>query len=178
MFEEKINETTLENNGQDNAENGGNVTLEKNKELPRSFTQQEVDEIVKARLARALKNMPSKDELLEIENLKKLNEENEAALEKLKAESELNVQRLLTYERKEIIGKKGIDDKFRDYVMFEAAKYVNDETDFESAVDILTEENEWLLKHTVIKTGLSQGTNKGGISSLEESFYRRNPKLR
>lgn len=178
MFEEKINEITLENNGQDNAENSGDVTLEKNKELPRSFTQNEVDEIVKTRLARALKNMPSKDELLEFENLKKLNEENEAVIEKLKTESEFNVQRLLTYERKEVIGKKGIEDKFKDYVMFEAAKNVNDETDFETAVDILLNENEWLLKQKSFKTGLSQGTNNGGISGLEESFYRRNPKLR
>ncbi len=178
MFEEKINEITLESNGQDDAIGSGDNTLEKNEESPRSFTQQEVDEIVKTRLARALKNMPSKDKLLEFENLKKQNEENEAAIEKLKAESEFNMQRILTYERKEIIGKRGIEDKFKDYVMFEAARYVNDEIDFESAVDILISENEWLLKQNVIKTGLSQGTSNGGISGLEESFYRRNPKLR
>ena len=62
--------------------------------------------------------------------------------------------------------------------MIEAAKNVNDETDFETAVDTLLKENEWLLKQKSFKTGLSQGTNNGGISGLEESFYRRNPKLR
>ena len=178
MFEEKNNENASFLGAENNADKSGNITLEKNEETARSFTQHEVDEIVKTRLARALKNMPSKDELLEFENLKKINEENEAAILKLRAESENNMQRLLTYERKEILNKRGIEDKFKDFAMFEAEKLTNEDVSFDNAIDMVIENNEWLLKKTGFKTGMSQGSFESGISSLEESFYRRNPKLR
>lgn len=154
------------------------ITLKKEKEQPRSFTQQEVDEIVKNRLARALKNMPSKEEFLDFENLKKKNEENESVIEKLKAESEINMQRLLTYERYEMVNKKGIDKKFKDYAVFEAEKLINEDVSFDMALDIVIENNEFLINNSPLKTGISQGSVGTGISSLEESFYKRNPSLR
>lgn len=176
MFEN--NENVLKIDTKNNADLGGEITLEENGGSSKSFTQEQVDEIVKTRLARALKNMPSKEELLEFENLKKLSEENEATIKNLKAESEKNMQRLLTYERNEITSKRGINEKFRAFALFEAEKLICDEVGFEDALEKVIEENPWLTSSPVFKTGLSQGSKNTGISGLEESFYKRNPNLR
>lgn len=182
MFEneEKIHNDKMENEAgtTKNAEDGAaNTTLEDN-EPAKIFTQAQVDEIVKNRLARVLKNMPSKEEVESFNILKKENEENFQIIENLKNEAELKTQRLLTYERKDIILKRGVNDKFGDFARFEAERLLNNETDFETALDAVIEENPWLVSSHVLKTGLSHGGEKIRVSSLEESFYRRNPTLR
>ena len=156
--------------------NGGEKDILKEEE--KSFTQSQVDEIVKTRLARALKNMPSREEVESFNFLKKENEENKELIKNLKDEAEKSTQRLLTYERRDITDKKGVNSKFGAFARFEAEKLMNDEIGFENALDILIAENPWLVSSSVLKTGLSQGGQKIGVSSLEESFYKRNPNLR
>ena len=176
MFNENEKNEILKN--EDANISGDNTLEQKDIEQPRIFTQQEVDEIVKNRLARALKNMPSKEEFSEFESLKKQNEVNESVIEKLKAESEINMQRLLTYERYELVNKKGIDEKFKDFALYEAEKLISEDVSFDTALDTVIENNFWLVNNSPYKTGISQGTKDTYMSALEESFYKRNPNLR
>lgn len=142
------------------------------------FTQSQVDEIVKTRLARAMKNVPAKEEIDELRLQKKLNEENVLKIENLKKEADEASQRLLAYEQKEMINKRGVNAKFESFVRFETEKLTDDNTDFETALDEFISENPWVTESTPIKTGLCQGSKSAGISNLEESFYKRNPNLR
>lgn len=173
-FENEKPRKTESKDGLKNTPDNGKDALDGEK----TFTQAQVDEIVKTRLARAMKNMPSKEETEQFYLSKQQMEENNALIENLKKEAQISAQKLLAYEHNDMINKRGVNEKFASFVRFEAEKNAGEKGDFSEALDNFINENPWVTQSTPLKTGLSQGNNIQRISSLEESFYRRNPNLR
>lgn len=115
----------------------------------KTFTQEEVDAMIGKRLAKAMKGMPSDDELTayrtwkdsqqgEQERQAKRDKEfadNKSALTAAQAE----VQQL---KREKYVLSKGLTGEEAEFISFKAEKMVDDKTTFEQAVDKLTENRQ------------------------------------
>lgn len=143
----------------------------------KTFTQNEVDEIVKKRLSRALKLYPDKEELLELKQIKEESLGKDKIISDLQSAADLNAQRLATYELKEKIIKNGVDLKFADFALFEIKRGIDAGLDFDSSFESFIENNDFLVKKFET-TGLRQGGSIAPGNSVEESFYKINPNLK
>ncbi len=172
----KENENILENNG-DNIENSQNNTDAQVNANEKTFTQAEVDEIVKRRLTRALKDYPDKEEIVRLQKLKDETQDKDRIISELKSNADLNAQRLATYELREKLIKNGVDLKFADFALYEVKKGIDTGLDFEAAFEGFIEDNDFLVKNKKT-TGLRQGGAIASQNSVEESFYKINPSLK
>ena len=111
----------------------------------KTFTQAEVDAMIGKRLAKAMKGMPSEEELTayrtwqteqagEKERWDKLTGERDTLSGKLTA-AESERDRL---KRELYVLKKGLTGEEAEFIAFKAGKMVDDKTTFEQAVDALT----------------------------------------
>ena len=149
------------------SENGG--------QEQKTFTQEELNAIVETRLAKAKKDMPSKEEL------KKYNEWKEAQKteqEKM-AEKETEYQKVLA-EKEQIINenkilKSGVNAEDTDYVLFKVTKM---EGDFEENLSKFLKDNPKFLNKTVPSkaTGVetrttSQSNEDDGVMAILKSKH-------
>ena len=149
------------------SENGG--------QEQKTFTQEELNTIVETRLAKAKKDMPSKEEL------KKYNEWKEAQKteqEKM-AEKETEYQKALA-EKEQIINenkilKSGVNAEDTDYVLFKVTKM---EGDFEENLSKFLKDNPKFLNKTVPSkaTGVetrttSQSNEDDGVMAILKSKH-------
>ena len=143
----------------------------------KTFTKAEVDEIVKKRLARAFKDYPDKEEMARLINLKDDLETKDKEISSLKDAASLNTQRLATYELKDKILKRGVDLKYADFALFEIERGIKEGLDFDSSFESFAQNNDFLFKK-IGTTGLRQGGAIYNQSSIEDSFYKINPRLK
>ena len=151
----------------DATENGG--------QEQKTFTQEELNTIIETRLAKAKKDMPSKEEL------KKYNEWKEAQKteqEKM-AEKETEYQKVLA-EKEQIINenkilKSGVNAEDTDYVLFKVTKM---EGDFEENLSKFLKDNPKFLNKTVPSkaTGVetrttSQSNEDDGVMAILKSKH-------
>ena len=141
----------------------------------KTFTQEELNTIIETRLAKAKKDMPSKEEL------KKYNEWKEAQKteqEKM-AEKETEYQKVLA-EKEQIINenkilKSGVNAEDTDYVLFKVTKM---EGDFEENLSKFLKDNPKFLNKTVPSkaTGVetrttSQSNEDDGVMAILKSKH-------
>ena len=141
----------------------------------KTFTQEELNTIVETRLAKAKKDMPSKEEL------KKYNEWKEAQKteqEKM-AEKETEYQKVLA-EKEQIINenkilKSGVNAEDTDYVLFKVTKM---EGEFEENLSKFLKDNPRFLNKTVPSkaTGVetrttSQSNEDDGVMAILKSKH-------
>lgn len=137
---------TAENSGGDpkgNADNAAAVSTPDSAQAEKTFTQKELDDIVKQRLDRAKKDMPSKEELKAFKEWKDSQKTAEqkalddlAAANSAKEAAEKDKQAL---EIKVSCLSKGVAPEYVDDVIALAAKYVDDNTTIDKAVDSVIE---------------------------------------
>lgn len=149
------------------SENGG--------QEQKTFTQEELNTIVETRLAKAKKDMPSKEEL------KKYNEWKEAQKTEQEnmAEKETEYQKALA-EKEQIINenkilKSGVNAEDTDYVLFKVTKM---EGDFEENLSKFLKDNPRFLNKTVPSkaTGVetrttSQSNEDDGVMAILKSKH-------
>lgn len=115
----------------------------------KTFTQEEVDAIVGKRLAKAMKGVPSEEELTAYRSWKENQPGEQKKVNDLTVERDTANGRIsaLTAEleqakRENYILSKGLTGDEAEFISFKAAKMVDDKTTFEAAVDQLTAERE------------------------------------
>lgn len=140
------------------------------------FTQEEVDALIKVRLARAAKAASAADSSY-VKSLKEEAEKNSRIISDLRTKADDAAQRLLTYELKDKILKRGVEPKFADFALFEISKDINAGIDFDEAFERFYGENDFSVKERSA-TGLKQGGSVASVSAVEDSFYRINPTLK
>lgn len=130
------------------AEITDNTVIETGAEVSeKTFTQAEVDKIIKQRVSRATKGMPTEEELeafnnwkvsqqTEAEKMASLIEERDNAKAELKALQE----KAEKAERTNYMLKKGLTGDETEFIEFKALKMVDDKTTFEKAVDELVKD--------------------------------------
>lgn len=143
------------------------------------FTQEEVDALIKVRLARAAKSAKEAKfaESEEIKTLKEEAEKNLGMISSLRKEADDAAQRLLAYELKDKIIKKGVEPKFADFALYEIKKDIESGIEFDDAFERFYAENDFSVKER-LATGLKQGGNISSVSAVEDSFYKINPMLK
>lgn len=112
----------------------------------KTFTQEDVDAIVSKRLAKAMKGVPSDEEITAYRNWKNSQQTEQQRQEQREQEFTQNKQALATAQaeleqlkkEKYVLGK-GLTGEDAEFVMFKAEKLVDDKTTFEQAVDQITE---------------------------------------
>ena len=165
----------MEDNKDNNVVTPTTNTPENGGQEQKTFTQEELNTIVETRLAKAKKDMPSKEEL------KKYNEWKEAQKteqEKM-AEKETEYQKVLA-EKEQIINenkilKSGVNAEDTDYVLFKVTKM---EGDFEENLSKFLKDNPKFLNKTVPSkaTGvetrtISQSNEDDGVMAILKSKH-------
>lgn len=165
----------MEENKENNVVTPTTNTPENGGQEQKTFTQEELNTIVETRLAKAKKDMPSKEEL------KKYNEWKEAQKteqEKM-AEKETEYQKVLA-EKEQIINenkilKSGVNAEDTDYVLFKVTKM---EGDFEENLSKFLKDNPKFLNKTVPSkaTGVetrttSQSNEDDGVMAILKSKH-------
>ena len=165
----------MEENKENKVETPTTNTPENGGQEQKTFTQEELNAIIETRLAKAKKDMPSKEEL------KKYNEWKEAQKteqEKM-AEKETEYQKVLA-EKEQIINenkilKSGVNAEDTDYVLFKVTKM---EGDFEENLSKFLKDNPRFLNKTVPSkaTGVetrttSQSNEDDGVMAILKSKH-------
>lgn len=142
-------------------ENVDTQTTEQNE--VKTFTQEEVNQIIKTRL----RNIPSDDELKAYNDWKESQKtEAEKNAEVLK-ENETLKFRINELENMQVVANAGVDSKFQKFVFSEVSKEGNFEDNLK---EYLKNNNQYLIKDEKTKTtGYSQNTSNSQIS--EEKAY-------
>ena len=142
-------------------ENVDTQTTEQNE--VKTFTQEEVNQIIKTRL----RNIPSDDELKAYNDWKESQKtEAEKNAEVLK-ENETLKSRINELENMQVVANAGVDSKFQKFVFSEVSKEGNFEDNLK---EYLKNNNQYLIKEEKTKTtGYSQNTSNSQIS--EEKAY-------
>lgn len=111
----------------------------------KTFTQAEVDAMIGKRLAKAMKGMPSEEELTAYRNWQAVQAGEKERWDKLTGERDTLTGKLTATEaerdqlkRELYVLKKGLSGEEAEFIAFKAGKMVDDTTTFEQAVDALT----------------------------------------
>lgn len=143
----------------------------------KTFTQEEVDAMIGKRLAKAMKGMPSDDELTAYRTWKDIQQteqerqakrdkefaDNKSALTAAQAE----VQQL---KREKYVLSKKLSGEEAEFISFKAEKMVDDKTTFEQAVDKLTENRQKVKFDWTAPAG--GGSEKNNINAAMNSLIR------
>lgn len=147
----------------------------------KTFTQKEVDDIVKQRLERAKKDMPTKEELANFKEwqISQKNVEEKHSEELIKANKEKSdaLDRALNAEAKLTAISKGVKSDYVDDVIALAKIKVSDTVTLDQAIDSI------IVKYPAFKgvsstTGVSTANNTRSVSGVEAEFLKRNPDLK
>lgn len=115
----------------------------------KTFTQEEVDAIVSRRLSKAMKGIPSEEEMNQYRTWKdsqQTEQERQAKREKELADSKTALTAAQTeleqLKREKYVLSKGLTGDDAEFISFKASKLVDEKTTFEQAVDQLTENRQ------------------------------------
>ena len=165
----------MEENKENKVETPTTNTPENGGQEQKTFTQEELNTIVETRLAKAKKDMPSKEELKKYYEWK---EAQKTEQEKM-AEKETEYQKALA-EKEQIINenkilKSGVNAEDTDYVLFKVTKM---EGEFEENLSKFLKDNPRFLNKTVPSkaTGVetrttSQSNEDDGVMAILKSKH-------
>lgn len=176
-----------ETNNTEVVENGTVDTPEATTEESKTFTQQELDDIVEARVARAVKKAQKDAEeqiqkaQSEGERLAKLSKDERLKEEQAKRLSELEkrehdlAMKELSIEARSLLSEEGLPVEFLDIVMADTAESVKDNisnlrTVFDQAVEKRVDER---LTQSKVRTGSTAGAmSKQDIMAISDTSER------
>ena len=193
MAEEIKNENTPDTNsgGDPTQAVKGNIpekAVSTNEGAEKTFTQSELDEIVKQRLERQKKGQPSKEEMDAFhkwqdsqKTAEQLSAEKISAAESRAAEAE---KKAAAAEAKAYAYSKGVNAEAVDDVIALAIPKVDDNTTMEKAIEAVIAKYPSFCSAKSeapkgITTGVSFGNGGGSqLSGVEAAFYAKNPDLK
>lgn len=141
----------------------------------KTFTQAEVDAMIGKRLAKAMKGMPSEEELTAYRTWQAGQAGEKERWDKLTGERDTLAGKLTSTEserdqlkRELYVLKKGVTGEEAEFIAFKAGKMVDDKTTFEQAVDELTADR----KKTSFDWTAPVGDGKAPTMTLNERINR------
>ena len=143
----------------------------------RTFTQEEVDEIVSKRIARERKNMPSADELNAFREWQK--SQNPPAESATQDDLDSALAEMEMTRRENYLLKQGIDPDDVDYYVYKISKSMDGETDFEDAAKEFLKTHKSRTRSAVtIDTGarLNSGNIKKSVNEQMNDLIRNSKK--
>ncbi len=189
----KTGSTTETNSGGDptqavNPKGEKAVSTPEPEQAAKTFTQAEVNEIVKQRLERQAKGQPSKEEMDAFrkwqdsqKTAEQLSAEKISAAESRAAEAE---KKAAAAEAKAYAYSKGVNAEAVDDVIALAIPKVDDNTTMEKAIEaVIAKYPSFCSAKSEAPKGITTGVNFGNnggsqMSGVERRFYEKNPDLR
>ena len=143
----------------------------------KTFTQAEVDAMIGKRLAKAMKGMPSEEELNAYRSWRDGQAGEKERWDKLTGERDTLAGKLTSTEserdqlkRELYVLKKGIMGEEAEFIAFKASKMVDDKTTFEQAVDALTADRKKTTFDWTAPVG--DGNKKPGANDAMNALIR------
>ena len=175
-MEEKTDEVVEKNN--EELGKADTQTAEQNVEVKaeKLFTQEELDDIVKTRLAKERKKLPSKEELQAYNTWKDSQKTAEEKQAELKAEYEKKDDLISNLQKQNAILKLGINDEDEiDYIIFKVSKM---EGDFDENLNEFIQKNPKFInkgevehKATGIPVQTISSTENDGVLAILKSKH-------
>ena len=156
----------------DGTEGGDNTDTDNDQEKPRTFTQEEVDELIKKRIARERKKFE-----------KDTTQAKEKDAEEKPAANEPDNKKLNEMEMKLLCYDHDIAKEFSKKAIALANAYLDDETDLDSALEKVLEDFPQFKKGYDKEDnnkdwGARQGAKPPSTDGVMEAFKKRNPDLK
>lgn len=143
----------------------------------KTFTQEEVDAMIGKRLAKALKGMPSEEELTAFRTWKDGQAGEKERWENLIGERDTLSGKLTAAEaerdqlkRNLYLAQKGLSGEEAEFIAFKATKMINDTITFEQAVDALTADRKKTTFDWTAPVG--GGSTKTGENDMMNALIR------
>ncbi len=143
----------------------------------KTFTQEEVDAMIGKRLAKAMKGIPSEEEITAYRTWKdgqQTEQERQAKRDKELADSKSALTaaqaEIEQMKRDKYVLSKGLTGDDAEFIAFKALKMVDDKTTFEQAVDKLTEARQKVKFDWTAPTG--GGETKTDTNAAMNSLIR------
>lgn len=143
----------------------------------KTFTQEEVDAMIGKRLAKAMKGIPSEDELNAYRTWKdsqQTEQDRQAKRDKELADSKTALtaaqSELEQLKREKYVLSKGLTGENAEFIAFKAAKLVDDKTTFEQAVDQLTKNRQEATFDWTAQAG--GGSKEEAVNAAMNSLIR------
>ena len=143
----------------------------------KTFTQEEVDAMIGKRLAKAMKGIPSEEEITAYRTWKdrqQTEQERQAKMNKELADSKSALTaaqaEIEQMKRDKYVLSKGLTGDDAEFIAFKAMKMVDDKTTFEQAVDKLTENRQKVKFDWTAPAG--GGEKKDNINAAMNNLIR------
>ena len=164
---ENQNTNTVEST---NTEGTGNVDTQttnqnEGKATEKTFTQEQLNKILKERLEKEQKKMPSKDELKAFKEWKESQKTEAEKQAEKEAEYQKTLNELNTLKQTNAILEAGVNKDDADYVLFKVSKM---EGDFEENLTKFLKDNPKYLKQVETTEAKATGTSVKSISSKND----------
>lgn len=165
------NQNTNTGESTNNAEGTGNVdtqTTNQNEEkaTEKTFTQEQLNKIVKERLEKEQKKMPSKEELKAFKQWRESQKTEAEKQAEKDAEYQKTLNELNTLKQTNAVLEAGVNKDDADYVLFKVSKMEGE--DFEENLTKFLKDNPKYLKQVETTEPKATGTSVKSISSKND----------
>lgn len=181
--ETQTTQATQEQGGAQTAGGDPNVSTPESAQAAKTFTQDEVNDLIKARVQRERKGLPGKEEL---EAFHKWQDDQKSAEQKsaeaIKAQSDradAAEKKAAALEAKLLATSKGVKPDAADDVVALASLKVSDDMPLEKAIDeVLKKYPQFAGGSAPTTTGVPGGNGSAAISGVEAAFRAKNPGIK
>ena len=181
--ETQTTQATQEQGGAQTAGGDPNVSTPESAQAAKTFTQDEVNDLIKARVQRERKGLPGKEEL---EAFHKWQDDQKSAEQKhteaLRAETDranAAEKKAAALEAKLLAASKGVSPEAADDVVALASLKVSDDMPLEKAIDeVLKKYPQFAGGSVPTTTGVPGGNGSASCSGVEAAFRAKNPNLK
>ena len=189
MADEQTNQTTQEQGAALSAGGDPNVSTPDGVQAnvapgaAKTFTQDEVNDLIKARVQRERKGLPSKDELEAFhkwqDDQKSVEQKSAEAIKAQSDRAEAAEKKAAALEAKLLATSKGVKPDAADDVVALASLKVSDDMPLEKAIDeVLKKYPQFAGGSAPATTGVPGGNGSAAISGVEAAFRAKNPNIK
>lgn len=152
-------------------------------EAAKTFTQDEVNDLIKSRLERERKGLPSKEDLAAFhkwqDDQKSAEQKSAEAIKAQSDRADAAEKKAAALEAKLLATSKGVKPDAADDVVALASLKVSDDMPLEKAIDeVLKKYPQFAGGSAPTTTGVSGGNGSAAISGVEAAFRAKNPGIK
>lgn len=183
MADEQTTQTTQEQGAALSAGGDPNVSTPESAQAAKTFTQDEVNDLIKSRLERERKGLPSKEDLAAFhkwqDDQKSAEQKSAEAIKVQSDRADAAEKKAAALEAKLLATSKGVKPDAADDVVALASLKVSDDMPLEKAIDeVLKKYPQFAGGSAPTTTGVSGGNGSAAISGVEAAFRAKNPGIK
>lgn len=159
-----------------------NVSTPEPAQAAKTFTQDEVNDLIKSRLERERKGLPSKEDLAAFhkwqDDQKSAEQKSAEAIKVQSDRADAAEKKAAALEAKLLATSKGVKPDAADDVVALASLKVSDDMPLEKAIDEVLKKYPQFAGGSAPTTGVSGGNGSATVSGVEAAFRAKNPGIK